>query len=374
MKKIERIAIMGAGPGGMAAAAALARRGYRVALFNRSSGRLADAKHHGGIEIEGDLGEELVPLPVITTEPEAALRDAQLVLIAVPAYGQVALAEVAQPFLCPDSILLLLTGSCGSLEVALRLRQAGLDLDRGLLLGETMTLPQSARMTGPAKLRVKMPSRIRAAAFPGRRTVELIERVGDTLELLPRPNVLDPGLNNSNFLIHPTAMLFNYATVERADGYLSIMNEGMTPGVLRCVDAVDAEKMALCRALGLDPISIDDLYREKGSGPHVYREKGEPFGLRDRIWPRYIHEDVPYGTVLMSSLGRLIGVPTPVCDSINTMLSVVEQVNFWTIGRTVDKLGLAGLTVAQINHYVHMGERPPDMYMSSTNADVLRAR
>ena len=65
----------------------------------------------------------------------------------------------------------------------------------------------------------------------------------------------------------------------------------------------------------------------------------------------------------MSSLGRLIGVPTPVCDGINTMLSVVEQVNFWAIGRTVDKLGLAGLTVAQINHYVHMGECPPEMYV-----------
>jgi opine dehydrogenase len=358
MEKLERVTVMGAGPGGMAAAAVLARRGYHVALFNRSPGRLADAQQRGGIEIEGDLGEEFVSLPVITTEPEAALSDAQLVLIAVPAYGQIPMAGIAQPFLRSNSILLLLTGSCGSLEVAIMLRKAGIDLDRGVLLGETVTLPQSARMTGPARLRVKLPSQIRVAAFPGRRTAELMDRMGDTLKLLPKPNVLDPGLNNPNFLIHPAPMLLNYAAVERAEGYLSIMNEGMTPGVLRCLDAVDAEKMALCRALGLKPISIDDLYRETGSGPQVYRKKGEPFGLRDRIWPRYIDEDVPYGTVLMSSLGRLIGVPTPICDGINHVLSIVEQVDFWAIGRTVDKLGLAGMTVNQINHYLDTGERP----------------
>jgi opine dehydrogenase len=357
MDKVERITVMGAGPGGMAAAAVLARRGYHVALFNRTPGRLAEAQRRGGIEIEGDLGEQFVPLPVITQEAEQALRDAQLVLVAVPGYGQLAMVEAAQPFLRADMILLLLTGSCGSLEVALHVQAAGHDLDRGLLIGETVSLPQSARMTGPAKLKVVEPSGVRAAAFPGRRTAELVERVGDVLELKPSPNIFDPGLNNPNFLIHPAPMLLNYAAVERADGVLSIMNEGMTPGVLRCLDAVDAEKMALCRALGLEPIDIDSLYREMGSGPHVYRVKGEPFGLRDRIWPRYIDEDVPYGTVLMSSLGRQIGVPTPVCDGINAVLSVVEQVDFWATGRTVDTLGLSGLTVEQIKHYVETGER-----------------
>jgi hypothetical protein len=33
-------------------------------------------------------------------------------------------------------------------------------------------------------------------------------------------------------------------------------------------------------------------------------------------------------------------------------------VDFWAIGRTVDKLGLAGMTVNQINHYLDTGERP----------------
>jgi opine dehydrogenase len=357
MEQISRIAALGAGPGGLAVAAALSRRGYDVALFNKSPGRLEPVVKRGGIEIEGDLGEAFIPVKRVTTDIAEALKDAQLILIAVPAYGQQAMIEACLPHLCPGQIILLLTGSAGTLEVAPLLRKAGHSLD-GVLLGETVTLPQSARSVGEAKLRIRLPSTIRTAAFPGRNTARLVETIGDTLKLLPKPNVLDPGLNNPNFLIHPGPMLTNYAAIERAEGKFSIMNEGMTPGTLRLLDAIDAEKMALQRELGLDVLPVDDLYRETGSGPHVYRSPGEPFGLRDRIWDRYITEDVPYGTVMYSSLGKLLGVPTPASDSTNTILSVVDQTDYWAQGRTVEKLGLAGLSRDQVLQYLETGERP----------------
>ena len=347
---------MGAGPGGMAAAAALANRGYQVALYNRTQERIAAAIDRGGIELEGDLGEMFVKIPIITTDAAKALQNAQLILVAVPAYGQRFMVETILPHLQSGQIVLLLTGSAGSLEVAPLIQSAGHSLD-DVLLGETVTLPQSARMVGDAKLRIRLPSNLRTAAFPGRNTSRMLELIGETLKLHPKPNVLDPGLNNPNFMIHPAPMLLNYAAVERADGYLSIMNEGMTEGVLRCLDAVDKEKMAIQRSLGLDELPIDDLYRETGSGPHVYRTQGEPFGLRDRIWDRYIHEDVPYGTVLYSSLGRLLSVPTPVSDGINTILSVVEQVDFWKKGRTVETLHIADMNREHLLHYLETGER-----------------
>ena len=347
---------MGAGPGGLATAAVLSSRGYQVALYNRTPERLDAVVKRGGVETEGDFGEQFVNIATVTTDVAEAMRDAQLILISVPAYGQIPMLEACIPYLKPGQIILFLTGSAASLEAGLRLQAAGISLD-DVLLGETVTLPQSARMVGDAKIRIRLPSTIRTSAFPGRNTQRLIEAIGDTLKLIPKANVLDPGLNNPNFLIHPAPMLLNYAAIERADGMLSIMNEGMTEGVLRCLDAVDEEKMQLQRTLGLDVVPIDDLYRETGSGPHVYRVKGEPFGLRDRIWSRYIYEDVPYGTVLYSSLGKLLGVPTPVSDGINTILSVVEQTDFWETGRTVEKLGLDGLNRDQVLHYLETGDR-----------------
>lgn len=355
--KISRVTAIGAGPGGLAVAAALSRRGYEVALYNRNPARLEAAMQRGGIEIEGDLGEEFVPVHRITTDLAEAVRGAELILLAVPAYGQRPTVEALLPLLQKGQTMLLLCGSAGSLEMGLLMRAAGLSLD-DVLLGETVTLPQSARMVGDAKIRIKLPSRVRTAAFPGRNTARLVDTIGETLKLIPKPNVLDPGLNNPNFMIHPGPMLTNYAAIERADGRFSIMNEGMTKGTLRLLDAIDGEKMALQRTLGLDVVPIDDLYRETGSGPHVYRTPGEPFGLKDRIWDRYVTEDVPYGTVMYSSLGALVGVPTPASDSTNTILSVLDETDYWAQGRTVEKLGLAGLNRDQVVHYLETGDRP----------------
>jgi opine dehydrogenase len=358
-RSIERIAVLGAGPGGLAAAAALAHRGRRVTLYNRSSDRIQPIHERGGVDIEGGYGEAFVPLAAATTDPAAAFDEADLFLVAAPAYAQVSLVEKLIPFLRPGRALVLLSGSGGSLEVAPLLRKVGLDPARDVLVGETVSLPQSGRMIGPAKVRIRLAApRTRGAAFPGIRTAELAALLQDVIPLNARPNVLDPALNNPNFLIHPAPMLLNYAAVERAQGALSIMNEGMTPAVLRCLDAVDAEKMAVARAFGLDPISIDDFYREIGSGPHVYRQPGEPFDLKDRIWPRYVTEDVPYGTVLISALGSIAGVPTPLCDGITHVLSVAEGTDFWAQGRGVQRLGLAGLTKTQVIAYVTSGERP----------------
>jgi opine dehydrogenase len=357
MKKIEHVIVMGGGPAGVAAAAALSRRGFQVALFNLPPFRstLQPLIDRGGVEIEGSLGEEFVTIPVITTDIQEAMQNAQLILIGVPGYGQHPMVETCLPYLKPGNIILLMPGSCGSLEVAPVIQAAGYSLDE-VLLGETVTMPQSARFVGESRIRIRLPSLIRAAAFPGRNTARLVETIGDTLHLLPKPNVLDPGLNNPNFLIHPAPMLLNYAAVERAEGLLSIMNEGMTDGVLRLMDAVDAEKMALQHALGLDVVPIDDLYRETGSGPHVYREKGEPFGIRDKIHDRYTKEDVPYGMVLYSAIGKIMDVPTPLSDGITTILSVVEQTDYWSLGRDAKKLGIDGLGREGLLRYLETGE------------------
>lgn len=354
---MRRITVIGAGPGGIGTAALLARRGYEVTLANRTPERLEPFVARGGVEIEGELGEGFCPLERITTDLAAATADAELVLIAVPAYGQVPLANAIAPHLRPGAVVLLLTGSAGTLEVAPALRAHGVDLD-DVLLGETVTLPQSGRMVAPARIRLLLEARMRVAAFPGRNTGRLLEALDGLYPWIPTPHVLDPALNNPNFLIHPAPMLLNYAAIERADGQFSLMNEGMTEATLRLLDAVDAEKMALQRALGLDVVSIDEQYTSSGSGPWVYREKGEPFGLHDRIWRRYVTEDVPFGSVLYSSIGQLAGVPTPVCDGINVVLSAVEERDFYAEGRTAERLGLAGLDLDGLRSFLETGSRP----------------
>lgn len=358
MEAIERIMVMGSGPGGLANAAVLSKRGYSVCLYSPPNypSDIEQIKRNKKIEIEGALGEDIVSIAAITSDLDEAFQHSQLILVSVPAFAQRDMLTRCLPHLRSGNIILLMPGSAGSLEGAVLFRKAGLSLDE-ILLGETVSLPQAARRLGEHRIRLALPAKLRAAAFPGRNTLRLVETIGDAVELIPKENVLEPGLNNPNFIIHPGPMLLNYAAVERSEGYLSLMNEGMTTGVLRLMDAVDAEKMSLQKFMGLEVMDIDSVYVEKGAGPYVYRTKGEPFGIRDQIWDRYIEEDVPYGTVLFAALGDLLGIETPVCDAINHILSAVKQKDYQANGRNLATMGLVGMSPEMFQHYLMTGEK-----------------
>jgi opine dehydrogenase len=71
---------------------------------------------------------------------------------------------------------------------------------------------------------------------------------------------------------------------------------------------------------------------------------------------RYITEDIPFGLVTMASLGDMLGVPTPTIKSLITLASVMNQVDYWKEGRTVEKLGISGLNVNELREFVTEGK------------------
>jgi opine dehydrogenase len=351
---MEQITIIGAGAGGHAAAAVLSKQGIRVTLFSRDPERIKAVRERGGVEITGDRGEGFIPIWRVTSDlAEAAESQGLFVFTVANAHADI--ARLLAPLVRDDHVVLLASGSCGTLEVARVWREMG--VARRPLLGETVTLPQSARLIGPATVKIRLPSTIRTAAFPAADTPRLLERLMGVIKYKPGVNIFDAGLNNPNFIIHPAPMVLNYAAIEREDGFLSLMNEGMTQAVLRAMDAHDQERMAIAVAAGLTPASLDELYYEFGSSPAVYRSPGEPMGLRDRIHFRYIDEDIPYGTVTMSSIGRALGIPTPINDALTLIASITRGVDYWARGRTPERLGIAGMNADALMRYVETGER-----------------
>ena len=63
---------------------------------------------------------------------------------------------------------------------------------------------------------------------------------------------------------------------------------------------------------------------------------------------RYIFEDVPMSLVPIASLGRALGAATPTIDMIIDLANLLHGVDYRSSGRTVEKLGLAGLSVKEI--------------------------
>jgi opine dehydrogenase len=70
---------------------------------------------------------------------------------------------------------------------------------------------------------------------------------------------------------------------------------------------------------------------------------------------RYVLEDVPTSLVPMVSLGAQYGVELPAMRSVIHLMSLLMGMDFWEIGRTVETMGVEGLTVRQLRRLVSEG-------------------
>jgi opine dehydrogenase len=76
----------------------------------------------------------------------------------------------------------------------------------------------------------------------------------------------------------------------------------------------------------------------------------------EHLKDRYIAEDVPYGMVLLSTLGDLLGVPTPTHDAVIQLASVINRTHYLKTGRGAKELGLAKMDKAALKRFLSEGK------------------
>jgi opine dehydrogenase len=355
MTDIRRIAVLGAGHGGCAAAADLTLRGFEVRLHARSAARLAPLED--GITVRGARQGTARPA-LLTTDLAAAVRGADLVMLVVPAVAHEGYARALAPLLPDGAVVMLNPGHTGgSLHFATAIREAGA---RPPVVCETVTLTYICRLEGPATIAIyRETTRLRFAALPAARTPELAGRL---LALFPNlvsvSTVLETGLMNINAVFHPPGMLMNAGWIEFTGGDFLFYKESITPSVARVVEAVDTERLALADRLGVDVPAFIDYFCQAGltseearASRSIYRAMQESAPNRTIKAPpslahRYVDEDVGFGLVPMSELARLAGVPTPAMDVLITLAGFARGLDYRRDGCTLARMGLAGVTPA----------------------------
>lgn len=70
---------------------------------------------------------------------------------------------------------------------------------------------------------------------------------------------------------------------------------------------------------------------------------------------RYAHEDVGWGLVPWSEMGRALGVATLTMDALITLASVMNGIDYRRDGLTLERLGLAGKDLRTVDRYLHNG-------------------
>jgi opine dehydrogenase len=350
-----RVAVLGAGNGGVASAFDFAQHGHEVSLYATPEfgDNVVAVDRAGGITATGDL-EGFARVRYAGHDAGEAMDGAELVLLVGPAYSTEPLATEAGRHLADGMAVLICPGSCGG-AIAFK-RAAGLELDDDrCIVGETHTLPYAVRVTEPGIIKVflKLSTGVYLAGLPRAGTDRLYDLVKDVWPAVEKAeSVFQTTLQNGNPVIHPAVTLLNAGLLERTGGDFLFYEEGVTEGVGRLIEAVDEERQAIAGALGVtilsDPaLGIEQGYMREEDYSTGYSTAPGFLGIRaqSRLDHRYLTEDVGYSLVFLSDLAARLGVDTPVMDAVITVASVVLGRDFRREGkRTVSTLGLEGMS------------------------------
>jgi opine dehydrogenase len=365
---IQKIAILGAGNGGCAAAADLTLRGFQVRLFARSESTIAKLAKLGEIElVESGVSKKAAPYFMSPHLPPV-VQGVDLIVIATPAVGHEYLAKGLANYVGDGQRILLNPGHTGgSLHFANLLRQLGCKAQ--VQLCETVTLTYICRMPQPGRVEIyRRTTNLRCAALPGKHTEKLVREIQSVFpNVIAAANVLETGFSNINAIMHPAGMLGNAGWIEKTDGDFLYYREGITPSIGAWIDALDGERLEIVRALGLTPLRFVDIFhgaglttteaRDSGSAYQAIHESEPNFTIKSppSLDHRYIKEDVGYGLVPMAEIGKLLGIETPVMDALITLASVALGIDFRVEGLTLEKMGLAGVAPADLQRILTDG-------------------
>lgn len=357
----RRIAILGAGNGGVAMAADLTLAGHRVSLYQlpEFKEQFQSILSTRRITLEGVDRKGTAEIYRATTEiAEALEEDVEVIFVVTPAFGHETMARLAVPHLRGGQLVVLTPGGFGSWVFFRALKEHG--LDREVTLAETATLPYGARLSGEAEVIVHIRTvELPVAALPASRTGEVLELLREFYpEAVPAQDVLDVALNNTNPCVHPPSTLLNAGRIEYAsDFYLYV--EGMTPSVRRVMRAVDQERVRIREVLGYGPPHYEmppdseALLTYYGPGALAAGQKMRgPLSLTDR----YITEDVPYGLVFYESVAQKAGVATPVCSALIDLAGVINGADYRKEGRSLANLGLGEVDLKELQKLLRNGE------------------
>lgn len=365
--KSPRFCVLGAGHGGTAMAAHLSLMGFTVNLYNRSPERLRPIQLQGGIELitsEPEVPHGFAKLNTATDNIEEAVAETDILMVVVPANGHSFMAEHIAPHLVDGQIIVLHPGRTGgALEVHNVFREHKVQAD--FVVAEAQTFIYASRAMNPGQTKIfRIKNNIPVAAIPAHRTPEVVKALRNAYpQFVPGDNVMKTSLDNIGAIFHPAVTVLNAARIESTHGDFDYYTEGITPTMSLILDAVDAERVAVSEALGFRAMTAREwLYiAYDAAGPTLYEAMRANRGYDGikapkTLYTRYISEDIPMSLVPISSIGDMVGVPTPTTKAIIHLGSLLHKCDYWEQGRTVERLGLAGLTLKQIRRLVLEGE------------------
>lgn len=361
-----RITVIGCGNGAFATAADLSARGHEITLYVQESHKKNfDAIRESKTIVCKGLGPQgPVKIHEVTHDVELAMKDPDLIIPVLPSFAHEDVAKTIAPYVKPGMKIFMSPGSTGG---ALVFAKVFRDLGKlkGVKFADVHTLPYTARRVGADGVNITLLTDVMYfAAFPAKYNQEMYDFIHPLYaNLQMMSDVLEAGLNNGNGTTHPAPVVLNAGKIEYYKKHYHYA-EGITPSVGNVIQLIDDERKAICKAFGYEEIDIKDRLYKMGycerkdtvyeciqSSKDIFLPLEGPNDLNGR----YLVEDAPYTLVCMSSIGDVAGVHTPLMKSVVSLAGALKNEDYWKTGRTLDKVGLAGMSIKEIKHYLYNG-------------------
>lgn len=360
-----KVAILGAGNGGCATAVDMSLRGIDVVLCSALHPKhLEGIIEKGGLEYSGILGQGFVRIKT-TISVKDALEYADVVIITTPSSVHEVYAKLIARHVRKRHVILLngcTTG--GALLVSNIIRGAGIPSP---LICETDILRYVCRMMNPTHVRIyHQISNLLFAAFPSKyndKSYEILQELVPGITVVE--NVLLTSFSNLNAVIHPAGVVLNSGWIEFTKGDFFFYSQGITEAVAHTIEQIDQERLAVLKRLDLSQVGILEHLRRIGFLHGTTQSFYEAIRASDPVRSikspesldhRFLAEDIGFGLVPLASTARQIHVPVPLIESVIRIGSVINRVDYWRIGLTVDKLGISSFRPEDLRRYLFEGK------------------
>lgn len=356
-----KIAILGAGNGGCAVAADLSYRGHEVTLIKTSHAMHDDnfnylIENNGHIQID-DFGDSGCMNPTDgnrfvkdcfiahITRDISQLTAAEVVIIYIQTNYHEVLIQKMAPHICHGQIVVI---NPGYFSTAYALRHWS---DKDISIVEAQSSFIDCRISKPGTIRVGFRNaRNPLGVYPARN----VEEVKSKLDLLGFPfvynsNIVSAALHNPNMIVHTVGAVMSIPMIDTEGANFCMYHSAFTEHVWNILESLDAEKMNVLEFLGCERLSYVEACKFRNTlndsedAKQVFFEYAAmPTRAKapSKVNSRYITEDVPQGLVMLESLGQYLGVSTPVCSALINLSVASLGIDFRTIGRSLERLGL----------------------------------
>ena len=369
---MEKVTIIGGGNGAFAAASDLTSRGNQVTLYEvpEFSASIKEVVAKGGIDLEclpsNGLRGGFAEIYKITTDIAEAMAESQIVMIIVPTYSIDTIIKLCAPHLRDGQIVCLCPANFGgSLYFHKCLKDMG--IDKKIWIAEFACMMYACRKTGPSSVWIRgYKHDLGVAIFPRKNSEPIFDRLQGLYPYIAKYNsMIETGLSNMNTTMHTSIMLMSSACIDNGGENRLFYRECVTPALDNILDKLNEERMNLTKLPGVKlptlPQILQHWYTYQGAEGEKVSDLLHSLPIFARsplpttLDHRYITEDVPFGLIPIAEFMDQYGFDHTFHTSLANILCAICGRDFYKSARTMDQLGIRGMSIERLMDYLDNG-------------------